>query len=399
MIICKSALHCQFREKVERKNIVLLLIIIACIDCYDGAALVEHIDEETDDESIPQQKFEFTSPHKQTTKHPHPLSSDYKDHSARIPPLLRIPRELRWTIFDELIAQTTEIEIGPSTIDSFHALRLTTKSLREEVKAWAKKRPDLINAFPYGYFKPSQTAFVLKIDHRWNKVFKHKTVSGSHVTFRNRCAKSGTRSGDTTGIKYMTREQAWYSFCRSQMPKNIVKMNLKIEIRVHDGFAPENLSSISRNELFDVLAAARYHSGAPWASMRLYLHGTLDQIDTLDDIAMVPQLWDLVHLTQQSQFDEQTWKDFRDSRWSDNDYDALEYPFKVIYWEDEKCMLYKRKKDGELVYEFGGRVMEFIVNSAEDMRRGPVSSSLTLAPQSSKSLMHVRSSSLLLGLE
>ncbi|KAJ8067337.1 hypothetical protein OCU04_004690 [Sclerotinia nivalis] len=342
---------------------------------------VEHIGEETDDESIPQQELQVTLPLRQTSKHFHRCCSSYKDNLVRIPPFLGIPRELRWMVFDELVTLTTEIDISPSTIDSFHALRLTSKGLRDDVKEWAKKRPDIVNAFPYGYFIPSQTAFVLKIDHRWNRVVQHKTVSGSHVTFKNRYGKPNGRPGETTGIKYMTREQAWYSFCRSQTAKNIARMHLKFEIRLPDVFAPKNLSQISRKELFEVLAAARYHSGGPWASMRLYLHGTLNQLASLDDTAMVPQLGELVHLTQQSKFDDETWKDFRESRWSNNEYDALEYPLEVTYWEDEKCKLHKRNKDGEDLYEFGGKVMEFIVGSADDMRRGPVS----FPPQSSKS--------------
>ncbi|APA11651.1 predicted protein [Sclerotinia sclerotiorum 1980 UF-70] len=360
---------------------------------------VEHTNQETDSESTPQQKSQVTLSYKQPSKHPraHRLPSDRKNNIVKLPPFLRIPLELRWTIFDELIASTTEIEISPSTIDSFHALRLSTKGLRKEVKAWAKKRPDLINAFPYGYFNPSQTVFVLKIDHRWKRVVKHKTVSGSHVTFKNRYAKSRIPSRHTTGIKYMTREQAWYSFCRSQTPRNIARMNLKFEICIRDEFAAENLSSLSRNELFDVLAAAKYHSGGRWGSMRLYLHGTLDQLDTLHDVAMVPQLGDLVHLTQECQFDEETWRDFRDFRWKVSEYDALEYPFRAVYWEDEKGKLHGKRKYGEQLYEFGGRVMEFIIESAEDMRRGPVSVSLAFpaASRSSKSnvRMHDRSSS------
>ncbi|KAF7861573.1 hypothetical protein EAF04_008135 [Stromatinia cepivora] len=334
---------------------------------------VEHIDEETDNEPLPQQKSHFTLPHKQTSKHFHRCCYSHKDNFARIPPFLRMPRELRWMVFDELVALTTEIDISPSTIDSFHALRLTSKGLRDDVKGWAKKRPDIVNAFPYGYFIPSQTVFVLKIDHRWNRAVQHKTVSGSHVTFKNRYSKLNGRRVETTGIKYMTREQAWYSFCRSQETKNIAKMHLKFEIRLPDVFAPKNLSQISRKELFDVLAVAGYHSGGPWASMRLYFHGTLNQLDSLDDTAMVPQLGDLVHLTQKSKFDDETWKDFRESRWSNDEYDALEYPLEVTYWEDNKCKMYKWGKHGEDIYEFGGKVMEFFIESADNMRRGPVS--------------------------
>ncbi|TGO51941.1 hypothetical protein BCON_0151g00150 [Botryotinia convoluta] len=339
---------------------------------------VKHIhDVEDEHDSIIQPVSQVLSSPKRTPRNTYSCYSTHKPSLAKLPPFLRIPRELRWMIFDALIASITEIEISPSFIDGFHALRLTTKGLREEVIGWQRKRPDVINAFPYGCFIPHQTTFILKIDHRWKKVVKHKTVSGSHVTFKSGPKHKKPNEGllpETKAIKYMTREQAWYSFCRTVTPRHMSKMHLKFEISLPEEFEPTSkgngLSQIPREELFEALAASRYQEGS-WASQRLYLQGTIDQLASMYKTDTLAQIGDMVHIVQKTGFDAETWTLFRDYRWEVDDYDSLSYPFDATYWEDEKYKIYKKGRDGKDVYEYGGRVMEAVIESAEDMRRGP----------------------------
>ncbi|TGO17652.1 hypothetical protein BPAE_0415g00030 [Botrytis paeoniae] len=334
-------------------------------------------DEEDETESIIQPASQVLLPSKRTARSAHSYHSRHKPSLAKLPPFLRIPRELRWIVFDALVASITEIEIDPSFIDTFHALRLSTKGLREEVIGWQRKRPDVINAFPYGCFIPHRTTFILKIDRLWKKVVKHKTVSGSHVTFKSGPKHKKPNEGhlpETKAIKYMTREQAWYSFCRTVTPLHMSKMHLKFGISLPEELEPKSqgngLSSIPREELFGALAASRYQEGA-WASQRLYLQGTIDQLASMYKTDTLAQLGDLVHIAQRTEFDNETWKLFRDHRWEVDDYHGLSYPFDATYWEDEKYKIYKEGRDEKDVYEYGGRVMEAVIGSAEDMRRGP----------------------------
>ncbi|KAF5876945.1 uncharacterized protein Bfra_001303 [Botrytis fragariae] len=339
---------------------------------------VKHMsDEEDGTESITQPASQVLSSPKRTPRSTRSYHSRHKPSLSKLPPFLRIPRELRWMIFDALVASITKIEIDPSFIDPFHALRLSTKGLREEVIGWQRKRPDVINAFPYGCFIPHRTTFVLRIDHLWKKVVKHKTVSGSHVTF-----KSGPKYRkldaallpETKAIKYMTREQAWYSFCRTVTPLHRSKMHLKFEISLPEELEPKSqgsgLSPMPREELFRALAASRYQEGA-WASQRLYLQGTIDQLASMYRTDTLAQIGDMVQIAQKIAFDNETWTSFRDHRWEVDEYNTLSYPFDATYWEDEKYKICKEGRDGKDVYEYGGRVMEAVIASAEDMRRGP----------------------------
>ncbi|KAF7954168.1 hypothetical protein EAE96_005299 [Botrytis aclada] len=317
---------------------------------------IKHIyeDEDADEEASTTQPktpvFSLPKRAPRTTQSPH---SPPKHSLAKLPPFLRIPRELRWMIFDALVAAICEIEISPSFIDTFHALRLSTKGLREEVIGWHTKRRDVINAFPFGCFLPQQTTFVLKIDHRWKKCVKHKTVSGSHVTFKSGAKQRKQNDGlllETKAIKYMTREQSWYSFCRAVSTHHMSLMHLKFEIFLPEEFAPTShdngLSQIPRAELFEALAASRYQEGA-WASQHVYVLGTLDQLASMYQTDTLAQIGDLVHVVQKSAFDAETWTLFREHQWEVDDYDSLTYPFDATYWEDAKC---KREGKGR-----GGR--------------------------------------------
>ncbi|KAI9641876.1 hypothetical protein NHQ30_009743 [Ciborinia camelliae] len=332
---------------------------------------IEDVDQEIEDELVPQHESPVAMPHKRTSKSYNRHRNSHKKFVIKKPPFLRIPLELRWMVLDQLVALNTEIEISPSTIDSFHALRLTTKGLREEVKEWAKKRPDIVNDFPYGYYIPSETTFILKIDHRWKKRFANKTVSGSHVTFKRSKTQPRMTVG-TRAITHITREKAWHGFCSTLKPENVARMHLKFEISLSDEFSPRHLTRMSQEELCVALSAATYYHGGPWASMRLFVHGTLDQLSIINDPSMFLQVRDLLHVTQKTHFDEETWEQFRDSNWPDDDYDALEYPIEVSYWEDEHYKISKWDKTNAEIYEYGGKVMEFKIKSAEDMRRGPV---------------------------
>lgn len=362
---------------------------------------VENIDSELENELVSQYESPVTLPYNRTAKPCHTYRHDQKEFVTETPPFLRTPRELRWMVFDELVASNSEIEISPSTIDSFHALRLTTKGLREEVKGWAKKRPDVANDFPFGYYIPSKTTFVLKIDHRWTKRVKHKTVSGSHVTIKpskNLNGDSSTEEGsyptfsiislfgldidiqiyigpvETMGLDYLTRKQAWYGFCSTRKERSVARTNLKIEIFLSDKFAPKFLSHVDPQELFEALMAAKYYSGGKsWASMRLFVQGTNSQLLNLDGESMFLQIRDLLRVTQKTNFDQETWEQFRDNTWPDrNNYDALEYPIEAMYWEDERYKTFKKDKAGADIYEFGGLVMQCKIKSAEEMRGLPI---------------------------
>ncbi|TEY81962.1 hypothetical protein BOTCAL_0030g00230 [Botryotinia calthae] len=338
---------------------------------------VNHIyDEEDENELAIQSGSQFLWSPKRTPRNAHYYRYRQKHSVAKLPPFLRIPCELRWMIFDELVASITEIEISPLTIDTFHALRLTTKGLRDEVIGWQQKRPDVINAFPYGCFIPYQTTFILKVNHLWKKVVKHKTVSGSHVTFKSghKHKKQTKNLLETKGIKHMTREQAWYSFCRTVTLRNLAKMHLKFEISLPEELEPTSqgngISQVSREELFKILAASRYQEES-WASQRLYVRGTVAQLASMYDTDTLAHIGDIVHMTQKTEFDSETWKLFRDSQWDVDEYDTLSYPFDATYWEDEKYKIYEKGRDGTDVYEYGGRVMEAVIESAEDIRSGP----------------------------
>ncbi|THV50441.1 hypothetical protein BGAL_0150g00050 [Botrytis galanthina] len=341
---------------------------------------VKHIHEDEDEdehESITEPTSPVLSPSKRTPRDTHCRHSRSKPFLAKLPPFLRIPRELRWMIFDALVASITEIEISPSFIDAFHALRFSTKGLREEVIGWQRKRPDVVNVFPYGCFIPHHTTFILKIDHRWKKVVKHKTVSGSHVTFKSgpKCKKGNTALlPETKAIKYMTREQAWYSFCRAVTTLHMSKIHLKFEISLPEELEPisqdSGLSPIPREELFHALAASRYEEGS-WASQHLYLRGTLDQLASIYRTDTLAQIGDMVQIVQKAEFDAETWTMFRDHRWEAREYDTLSYPFDATYWEDEKYAIGEEGREGKVVYVYGGRVMEAAIECAEDMRRGP----------------------------
>ncbi|QSZ36728.1 hypothetical protein DSL72_006611 [Monilinia vaccinii-corymbosi] len=338
---------------------------------------IEDTDQEIEDETEPQHESAVVWPQKRTSRPSRRYLHSQKQYFIKKPPFLRVPRELRWMIFDELVASISEIEISPSTIDSFHALRLTTKGLREEVKAWAKKRPDIVNDFPYGYYIPSQATFVLKIDHRWKKLVRNKTVSGSHVTFEK--SKMQDVDKKTRSIDYVTREQAWYSFCGTRAPQKVAKVGLKFEISLSDAFEPTCFfGSIPHKELFCALSAATWNVGGPWGSVRLYIRGTCFQI--IDMEPYIDEFKDFMQATQKAEFDKDTWEGFCYSNWPDEDYDTLNYPVSMIYWEDEKRRVCKRNKAGEDIYEFGGLVMAFDANSPEDMRRGPVESRSVINP-------------------
>ncbi|KAF7898157.1 hypothetical protein EAF00_004603 [Botryotinia globosa] len=341
---------------------------------------VKHI-HENEDEEEQDSTIESTSPvlslSKRTSRSTPSYHSRCKPSLAKLPPFLRIPCELRWMIFDALVASITEIEISPSFIDTFHALRLSTKGLRDEVIGWQRKRPDVMNIFPYGCFIPHHTTFILKIDHRWKKVVKHKTVSGSHVTFKSgpKCRKQDAALlPETKAIKYMTREQAWYSFCRAVTTSHMSKIHLKFEICLPEELEPSSqdsgLGPIPREELFNALAGSRYQEGA-WASQHLYLRGTLDQLASMYRTDTLAQIGDMVQIVQKTAFDAETWTMFRDNRWEAHEYDTLSYPFDVTYWEDEKSPIDEEGREGKVVYEYGGRVMEAVIECAEDMRRGP----------------------------
>jgi hypothetical protein len=288
-------------------------------------------------------------------------------------------------VFDQLVALNSNIEISPSTVNPFHALILTTKSLREEVEEWAKKRPDIVNDFPYGYYVPSQTTFIVRIDHRWKKRVKHRTVSGSHVTYK----RSKTHNGPlkTKSIDYTTRKDAWYSFCRTRRPHRVAETHMKIEISLSKEFMPRLLGPISQKELWEALMIAQYYPRGPWASMSLFLRGTMDQMSGLYDGPLVAQMRDLMYATQKINFDKATWQSFRDFKWPDGNFDALEYPLDATYWVDDQYKTNKRDETGAQIYVFGGQVMEFAAESAEDMRRGPVSPSSQSSTASSASTL------------
>ncbi|KAF7908728.1 uncharacterized protein EAF01_004483 [Botrytis porri] len=340
---------------------------------------IKHLpDAEDENDSLLPPTSQISSPKRTPApRNPHSHPSARQPSLAKLPPFLRIPRELRWMIFDALVASITKIDIKPSFIDTFHALRLSTKGLREEVIGWLRKRPDVINAFPYGCFIPQRTTFILKIDDHWKKIVKHKTVSGSHVTFKsgpkNKKTNDNSQFPETKAIKYMSREQAWYSFCRALTPLHMTKMHLKFEISLPEELAPTShgsgLSALPREELFQALAASRYQEGA-WASQRVYLQGTLDQLASLYKTDTLAQIGDMVHLVQKTEFDKETWRLFRDQQWEVDDYESLSYPFDATYWEDQKWRVWGKGK-GKEVYEYGGRVMEAVIASAEELRRGP----------------------------
>ncbi|KAM0190778.1 hypothetical protein ACHAPC_002496 [Botrytis cinerea] len=359
-------------ERMEFPKPFNMFSVLAINHIYDED---EDEDENENELAIQSEPQVLWSP-KRTPRNTHHYCYRQKHSVAKLPPFLRIPRELRWTIFDELVASITEIEISPSTIDTFHALRLTTKGLREEVIGWQRKRPDIINAFPYGCFIAYQTTFILKIDHLWKKVIKHKTVSGSHVTFKSgHKHKKQIRSlPETKGIKHMTREQAWYSFCRTVQPRHMAKMHLKFEISLPEELEPTShghgLSQVSREELFNILAASRYQEES-WASQRLYVRGTMAQLASMYETDTLAHIGDAVHMIQKTTFDAEKWGLFRDSQWDVDKYDTLSYPFGATYWEDEKYRIYEKRRDGTDVYEYGGRVMEAVIASAEEIRRGP----------------------------
>ncbi|ESZ92940.1 hypothetical protein SBOR_6659 [Sclerotinia borealis F-4128] len=356
---------------------------------------VEDIGQDIEDEPIPQFDSRFILPHKRTSKRYHRYRHSHKEFiNKKISPFLRIPRELRWMVLDELVALNSEIEISPSTINAFHALRLTTKGLREEVKGWAKKRPDIVNDFPYGYYIPLQTTFILKIDDRWNKRVKHKTLSGSHVALKRSKTRNGS-STKTTGIDYMTREQSWYNFSRVREPQKLAKAHLKFEILLSKHFASDMLGCIPQRELFTALSLASRYSGRSWASMRLFIHGSLDQISYLFELPMALQLRELMDATQKVDFDKESWEGFCDHNWPGGDYQSLEYPVHMTCLEDSICEINRRDETGADVYEFGGQVMAFTAKSAEEMRRGPVllPRPLPLPSQSSTSAVTGRSSS------
>ncbi|TGO77178.1 hypothetical protein BELL_0119g00050 [Botrytis elliptica] len=335
------------------------------------------IEDESDSTNEPASPILLPLKHKNESRNTYSHHSTHKPFHTKLPPFLRIPRELRWTIFDALIASLTEIEISPSFIDTFHALRLSTKGLREEVIGWQRKRPDVMNIFPYGCFLPQHTTFILKIDHRWKKFVKHKTVSGSHVTFKSGPKSKKLNEGllpKTKAIKYMTREQAWYSFCRAVTAPHMAKIHLKFEISLPEEFGPisqgNGLSPIPREELFQALAASRYQEGS-WASQHLYLRGTMDQLASMYKTDTLAQIGDMVQVVQKAQFDAETWTLFRDDRWGVEDYETLSYPFDATYWEDEKYKVCEKGREGKNVYEYGGRVMEAVIECAQDIRRGP----------------------------
>ncbi|KAA8569501.1 hypothetical protein MFRU_004g02670 [Monilinia fructicola] len=344
-----------------------------------SALEIEETDREIEDEPVEENEPPIILRHKRPSKaYPRYLPSQ-KEHFIKKPPFLRIPRELRWMIFDELVASISEIEISPSNIDSFHALRLTTKGLREEVKGWAKKRPDIVNDFPYGYYIPSQTTFVLKIDHRWKKLVKQKIVSGSHVTFDEPKVNRTSTRMKTKGIDYITRKQAWSSFCRTREPQKVANVGLKFEIILSEEFESENFfGSIPQPELFNALSEANWYVGCPWASVRLYIRGSLDQIISIE--SHVAELRNCIYAIQKAEFDKETWDGFCHSYFKDEDYDSLEYPMNMTYWENERRKIYKSNKRDAITYEFGGLVMAFEAKSAEDMRRGPVQSQSSLRP-------------------
>ncbi|KAB8295156.1 hypothetical protein EYC80_007085 [Monilinia laxa] len=345
-----------------------------------SALEIEESDQEIEDEPLIEHESPIKWRHKRPPKPYHRYLPSQKEYFIKKPPFLRIPRELRWMIFDALVASISEIEISPSTVDSFHALRLTTKGLREEVKGWAKTRPDIVNDFPYGYYIPSQTTFVLKIDHRWKKLVKQKMVSGSHVTFNESKKRNKTLRGiKTKGIDYITREQAWRSFCRTRQPQKVANVGLKFEISLSNEFESTRFfGSIPQEELFITLSEANWYVGCPWASMRLYIRGSLDQIISME--SRVTEFRECIQAIQKAEFDKETWELFCHSYFPEKDYDSMVYPTNMMYWEDERRTIYKTSKSGAITYEFGGLVMEFEAKSAEDMRRGPVQSQSSIQP-------------------